>query len=65
MMNLPFSIECLVQKHGNQHALTLLSWLTKHQSVVFHSQHFTIPSSHHAVSAAVDAEKLTKWRSHA
>lgn len=53
------------QKHGNQHALTLALLPTKHLYAVFHSRHFTIPRSHHALIAAVDAEKQTNKQFHA
>lgn len=51
---------CYLQEHGNQLVLTPFLWITRHQSVVFHSQHFTIPPSHLALHAAVDAETQTK-----
>ncbi|KAI8021996.1 COBRA-like protein 1 [Camellia lanceoleosa] len=41
------------QGHGNHHAHTLVTWLTKRQFVVFPTQHSTILSSHHALSASV------------
>ncbi|KAM7470898.1 hypothetical protein LguiA_009081 [Lonicera macranthoides] len=46
-------------KHGNQHARTLALWRTKNQSVVLHSQHFTVQPSHHALHAAVGVMELT------
>lgn len=51
---------CYLQEHGNQHVLTPYLCITRHHSVVSHSQHFTIPPSHLALHAAVDAEKQTK-----
>ncbi|KAF5951602.1 hypothetical protein HYC85_009546, partial [Camellia sinensis] len=50
---------------GNQHAHTLVTWLTGHQFVVFRSQHFTILPLHHALSAAVDAKEQNKIQHHA
>lgn len=60
-----FDNEICMQGHGNQHALTLLSWQTRHLCVVFHFQHFTIPKSHRAPSVAVVAEMQTKLQLHA
>ncbi|KAG7975834.1 hypothetical protein I3843_06G120000 [Carya illinoinensis] len=53
-----------VQERGDQHALTRAFWRTKLQSAVFHFPHFTIPPSHHAPSAAVDAKVQTKEQNH-
>lgn len=48
--------KCFISPSG----LNPLSWPTRHLCVVFHSQHFTIPKSHRALTAAVVAEMQTK-----
>lgn len=60
-----YNITCVLQKRGNQLALTQAFCLTKNQSVVCHSQHFTTPTSHHVPSVAVDAMRQTKLQFYA
>lgn len=60
-----YNITCVLQKHGNQLAFSHAFWLTKNQSAVCHSQHFTTPTSHHVPSVAVDAKRQTKLQFYA
>lgn len=55
----------VLQERGSQVARIPVFWLTEHQHVVFHSLHFTILMSHHALYVAVAVEKQVKNHIHA
>lgn len=53
------------QEHGNQRARTPATLLTKHQSVVLRSQHFTVLPSPHAPSVLVAVDQQNRIQQHA